>query len=298
MNIFKIPAIKIVFKNTISLYLANIAEKGLLFILFMLMARNLGPEKYGIFFTAFALLNVIFIFGELGLSQYITREMSKCNIENADLVEYGLGIRIFTNIVMVLLVIGISVFTRYGNDVKLCMVILTVYFAICYFSHPFIAFLKAKEQMEKVAIIMIVERSIVTIVGIILLKLISDPNIVAYTFILGSIVRLFLGYNYTKKIKKNVKFEKLNFKKARYVLKSSIPMGIFMITSLVMYRIETILLPILKFSTKEVAWYNSGFNIYSIIMLPAVTFSMAIFPVFSRNFKKKKFQKWQLFRFC
>jgi O-antigen/teichoic acid export membrane protein len=70
-----------------------------------------------------------------------------------------------------------------------------------------------------------------------------------------------------------------------------------MIATLLYFRIDTLLLTFLGYGSTEVGWYNASYNIFAVLLLPAIAFSQAAFPSFVRLYvnKKSEFKKYYIY---
>jgi len=135
--------------------------------------------------------------------------------------------------------------------------------------------------MELVAYMVLVDRGTVTVLGCLMLFNGANLFAVEYIFILGGIARILIGLIFVRKIVGTVRIE-YDFTFWKDTLRKSIPLGLYMILTLVYFRIDTLLLSLLGCGSSEVGWYNASYNIFAILLLPSLAYSQAVFPVFSR----------------
>jgi O-antigen/teichoic acid export membrane protein len=267
--------------NVGSVSFANIAEKALFFVLLTIVARELGPGAYGDLITAFVFVNIAFIFGELGLILTANREVARNKDEASKYFNNILGIRsISLPVTALAITLALSV-TDYPSEIEKGIFVFLIYFVLLYLSHAFIAIFRAFERMELVALMVLIDRGTVTVLGCLMLLNGADLFRVEYVFILGGAARIVIGLIFVRRIVGAVGIE-YDFAFWKETLRKSIPLGLYMILTLVYFRIDTLLLSFLGYGSSEVGWYNAGYNIFAILMLPSLAYSQAVFPVISR----------------
>lgn len=262
---------------------ANLAEKGILFILLTLMARKLGSEPYGHFFTAFAFVSIIFIFNELGITRLCNREIAKDRHTAKKYLNNSLGIRSLSLPITFLASCCIIILSNYPEPVKTGVVILSLYCVVTYLSHPYIGVFRGLERMDLAAIIILADRLTVIILSSYFLYIKASLIGVQFAFVAGGLLRVALARNFVKKYVPVHSFS-YDYRFWKTMLRQSFPIGLYMILSLIYYRVDTVLLSMLGHGSSEVGWYNAGYNIFSVLSLPAMAYAVATFPGFSRLF--------------
>ena len=84
---------KAILKNTLLRWVAEIFSKILWLVFVVLLARNLGIEKFGMFSFALSFAGMFIILVELGTHQIISREISKDSFQARRYLRNGIGIK-------------------------------------------------------------------------------------------------------------------------------------------------------------------------------------------------------------
>jgi O-antigen/teichoic acid export membrane protein len=142
-----------IFKNTLWLTLAEIADKGLLFILVVMMARYLGADNYGKFGFAINFVTLFSIIAGFGLNTYITREIAKYKEKIKKYLDNLIAIKILLAILTIILAITVTLFLGKSREVKNLVFILMVYIVAVKFSEFFHGIFRAHEEMKYEALI-------------------------------------------------------------------------------------------------------------------------------------------------
>ena len=148
-------------KNTGVLFAAQIIAYLLAFVYMVDIARYLGPESFGIFSFATAVVLIFGIFADLGLSTLITRELSR----DKSLEKIYIGN--FIPIKVILSIIIYSILVLFGNLMGYPQVTLNVLYIFGLFmitngfSQLFLGVFQAHEKMEYQSISLLINNSII-----------------------------------------------------------------------------------------------------------------------------------------
>ena len=273
--------------NIAVLGLSNLADRAFLYVLFLFIARYLGPDVYGSFYTAFVFANLAYITSELGLHAVLVREVARDKAHASYYLSSTIGIRIFA-LILITFIIWLFLKTGHLPEQPLFIVYALIpYFVLSYLSQPFTGILRAHEQMGRIAFINIVERSFVTVAGITFLILGSTIWVIPILFSVGALIRLALAYQQVLLHIKDIKIVwDLNVWKK--ILKSSYMIGVFMAASLYAQRIDIILASMLSDDQVALGYYTASHTIIAVLTLPALVFSQAFYPRLSMLFTKDK----------
>ena len=273
-------------RNTTLLIASNALNNLLSFILLFVMARTLGDVVFGKYTFALSLAVIFATVADFGLNTYLIREISRKKKQAAEYIGNALNIKLVLSIItFILLVIVVNVLD-YPQATKNIAYLGALYTFVEFIALAYRSTFKAYEQMEYEAILLVVYRIAVVLVG--LLILLTNPNIVSLlmAFLILSIVYLAATF-----IIGSTKFSRPNLKPdialTKKILKESAP---FMITALLIalyFRIDVIILSFFK-GDEVVGWYGAATTmIYSLLFIP-IALSESILPQMSINFKKSK----------
>ena len=277
-------------KNTASLMVADAVSKGLLFLLIILIARNLGDITFGKYSFAFAFTSLFAVFADFGLSTLTIREVARNReyaskyLGNISLIKFLLSI-----ITGIFIVISINLLD-YPLDT-----ILAVYFAGAYvivnsFNQFLRAFFRAFEKMEYEAVTRITERILLFIVVALMLYFGYGLVPIISVFFIVSLFNWFVTVVLVLKRFVKPSYD-IDFKFCRGIIKEAIPFSLAIAFSAIYFRIDTVMLSLMQ-SDNVVGWYSAAYQIMEGGVMIPVSFVSAIFPYFSKmhtnNEKHKK----------
>ncbi len=267
-------------KNTGVLFAAQIVAYLLAFIYMIDIARYLGPDSFGIFSFATALVLIFGIFADLGLSTLITREVSR----DKSLEKNYLGN--FIPIKFILSIVTYSILVIFGNLMHYPTVTLNViylfglFMIVNGFSQLFFGVFQAHEKMEYQSISLLINNSLIFI-GV-AYGISNGFNVEGFalvyfvTAVVGLIFCLAITlWKYSSPVLMfNLKFWKKS-------LKLAIPLSFAIVFSTIAFRVDTVLLGILQ-GNIAVGWYSAGFRLIDFLLFIPVVYSGAIFPVLAK----------------
>lgn len=267
-------------KNTASLMMADAVSKGLLFLLIILIARNLGDVTFGKYSFTFAFTSLFVVFADFGLSTLTIREIARNReyagkyLGNISLIKLLLSI-----ITGIFIVISINLLD-YPSDT-----ILAVYFAGAYvivnsFNQFLRAFFRAFEKMEYEAVTRITERILLFIAVASMLHFGYGLVPIISVFFIVSVFNFFVTIVLVLKRFVKPSYE-IDLKFCRGIIKEAIPFSLAIAFSAIYFRIDTVMLSLMQ-SDNVVGWYSAAYQILEGGTMLSVSFVSAIFPFFSK----------------
>ena len=281
--------VKRVVKNTSVMLVSQIIGYIIAFFGTIYATRYLGAEGYGILATGTALTSIFAIMCDLGLGTLTIREVARdISLTNKYIVNTTL-IKIILSIVMFILIVLTAEMINYSPEIDNVIYILTLSIIFNTFSGVFGSIFQAYEKMEYGSIVGILV-SFLTFIGFIFaIHFNLGVLTFALVYLIVSVVNLicmsaiFLWKFFLPK-RNNVWSWKLNMKVDwnfwKYILIQALPLSITIIFSTVVFKIDTVLLSIMKESI-VVGWYIAAYNIMQVLMFIPSAFTVSIFPLLS-----------------
>jgi len=269
-----------IIKNFGVLLSSQVIAYLLAFFYTIYIARYLGPNGFGIFSFSMALISIFGIFGDLGLSTLLTREVSRDKSLQNKYIGNLIPIKFILSILTYSLLVLYVNLMDYPQQTINVVYIFGFYMVILNFSMMFFALFQAYEKMEYQAISLLINNSLI-LIGVIygishgfnivyfaLIYLIASLIILIYTLLIS------IWKFASPHIKIDVKFWKISIALA-------LPLTIAFIFNSIAYYVDTILLESLKGSI-IVGWYNAAYKLLTFSEFIPMVFTGAIFPVLSK----------------
>jgi O-antigen/teichoic acid export membrane protein len=251
------------------------------------ITRYLGTNGFGDYSTVIAFFSFFGAFADLGLYSITAREISRPGADEKKILGNAFSLRLISSLLVFVVTPLFVFFLPYSNDVKLGIIIAAASFV---FSSTYMVLngvFQKNLAMDKVAIAEVMGKLLQVAIIILAVR-----NNLGFTTIVLSVLAamifnfftvLFFLSKYT-----NLKLQ-FDFSYWKIFLKESVPLGISAIVIFVYFKIDTILLSILKTNT-EVGIYNAAYKVIeNISFFPSMIIGL-IFPIFSKHIFSDKRQ--------
>jgi O-antigen/teichoic acid export membrane protein len=294
-----LSTIKRLAKNTGVLFVAQILSYILGFLYLMYTARYLGPAAYGILSFAMAFTVIFGIMADLGLSQFVVREVSR----NKSLASKYLGNALVLKIIaslftFILVVIAINLLDYPKNTINVVYLI-ALYVLINSFSQIFCAIFQSYEKMEYMAIGTVLNGFLLITLAFIGIKYKMDVTFFASVYLMSSILifSYYLIICTLKFVRPKLKF---NFNFWKIMLSESLFFVLAMGFTEIYFNIDSVMLSLMV-GNEAVGFYNAAYKLIFILLFIPSTVIVSIFPLMSqhhesaKNLLKEEFEK--LFRY-
>lgn len=277
--------------NTLVQFSGKIITVILGFLTVGLLTRYLGTAGYGNFTLVFAYMSFFGVFADFGLQLAIVRELSQKSISAEKIYGTYFWIKLVLIITSTALALVLLLFFPYSNSLKVGIVIGALAVGIGGLSGYGTAIFQSKVRLDLVTYVDILSRlvSVALIVIFIFIKL--NFYYIVSTVLVGNLAA-FLATVYL--LKRDIKFDfKYDPVLAKKIIKWSIPIGLTSFFSLAYFKIDTIMLSVMKGPT-DVGIYSLSYKILENILMLWGLYMASIYPIFSRYLiedSKKNFYK-------
>ena len=274
-------------KNTGVLGISQVITSLLGFILLIYIARYLGEVGFGKYSFAVSFTALFIIFADLGISNLIIRELAR----NKELTNEYLTNVSLIKLLLSFLAFGFIALTinlmDYPRDTTYAVYLFGVYMILTSFAQTFRSIFQAFERMEYDAAVMVIEKIILFI--LVLFVLFSGYGLIelAYAYMFAGIVAVTMSFSIVlTKIAKPK--STIDFSLGKTLIIGSIPFGLNALFGVLFFRIDTVMLSILK--------DDAAVGIYSAAYIPLLALTSIIgymvlspiYPVMSRYFISSK----------
>lgn len=250
------------------------------------ITRYLGKEGFGDYSTILAFFAFFGSVADLGLYAITARDISRQGADEKKILGNAFALRLVSSAVVFLLTPILVFFLPYSTDVKIGILVAAASFV---FSSTYMVLngvFQKNLAMDKVAAAEVIGKLIQ--IGIIIVAVQKDLGFI--TIILSILAAMIFNFTTVllmvqKYIPLKLQFDFTYWKK---FLKESAPLGISAVVIFIYFKIDTILLSILKTNT-EVGLYNAAYKVIeNLSFFPAMIIGL-MFPMFSLHiFSDKK----------
>ncbi|MBU1627493.1 flippase [bacterium] len=279
-------------KNFSLRYASTMLCKVLNFGFIIFLTRRLGDGSAGNYFWIISVTNIVALIVDAGLATILTRECAK-DKEKAPVILFNMIIlKIIAAFIMIaclnVTMKGIAHFVEYPYiEINYEAIYIFGFFWIFnsfieLFCGVFIAF----EKLEYDALINILHRGISFVLGIALILTGCDIVGVSIAYYFAAALSAFYAYGLIKTRLFRIKF-KIDLKLCYYLMVQSFPLAFALLFSCIYFQVDKFMIGMFK-SPEEVGWYGAVYRILEITMIIPQSFTIVLFPVFSRLFVESK----------
>ncbi len=279
-------------KNSLTAIVLTLMTRAIDLALAMLMARILGPDGTGKYYYAVFLFTTFDIFTSFGLHTLLTRELSRDRSQTNRYLVNTTALRLMLAaagvpvLAVFILIRQLVASPQLAPDTLWTIGLLYAGLAPISLSTGLTALFYAYEKAEVPAAISVV--TVLTKVGIAVPVLLAGGGIIGLAassiavnlitlIVLGVLaLRMLGGSGHLKKL------DSLDYRLQRSMLRESFPLMLNSLLATLFFKVDVFLLEPIKGDT-VVGWYSQAYKIVDMLNIIPAYFTMALFPVLSRQ---------------
>lgn len=250
------------------------------------ITRYLGTEGFGNYSTVLAFFSFLGSAADLGLYNITAREISRPNADEPKIIGNALALRLVSSLFVFTITPVFVYFLPYPNEVKTGILIVAASFVFSTTYMVLNGVFQKNLAMDKVASAEVLGKILQLLIIVLAVKLNLGFVAIIFSVFAAMILNFTIVVAMARKyVSLSLKFDFAYWKK---FLVDSIPLGFSSLIVFVYFKIDTILLSILKTST-DVGLYNAAYKVIeNITFFPAMIIGL-IFPLLSKHvFSDKK----------
>lgn len=259
--------------------LAKVLSIALALFAIGLLTRYLGPEGFGKYTIALAYFGFLMALGDLGLHSIATREISRKDANEEEIISKIFTLRVLVSTVIFALLSIFVWFLPYGREVQTAIFIIGGAFIFSSSYSLLNGIFQKNIAMDRVALAEIIGK--VLQMGIIVFLVKNDLGfLMSIIAILAAMISNFiLIYIFARRyVTITFSYDPRYWKS---FLKESFPMGISAMATFLYFKVDTILLSTLQ-GNDDVGIYGAAYKIIeTLIFFPAMITGL-VFPLFAR----------------
>lgn len=290
---------KRIIKNAAYLAIGSIVGKMAMFVAFIIIARCLGPNEFGVYTTAFNHVFIMGMFAKLGFDMTVIREGAK-DISKAELIQNKIfPLRLWVSVFVWLITILSAFLLSYDNETFKLVIIMSPLVLLggaitSGMLEHYTTYFKIIEKMQYVTYVLVF-RTLLFTGSIFALLLFDHLNLISVSIlvVLSSLFALIFQVLQAKKFYCQKFILIVDFKFLKIFIKPILMFGIVSILYEVSLRLNILMLN--KLGSAEMSgYYSAAWNLVSIGTLFISSFSTSLFPnsarsIFKYSFRSKMF---------
>jgi O-antigen/teichoic acid export membrane protein len=270
--------------NTLSAFAGRIVSGALGLVSIGFITRALGREGFGEYSTVLAYLALFMILADLGLQALLTREMARVREgargEEEEVTSNFFTFRLFTSLFFLLLGFLIVFFLPYSTAVKLGAGVGMSGFFFLSLSQLLLSVFQKYFAMHLAALAEVLGRGAQLLIVFLVFK--AEGGLLWFLFAMSAaslVIFLFHWYFASRYIKIRLRFK---FERMWNIVRTTWPIAVSLVFTLVYFKIDTILLSLLKPQT-DVGIYGVAYRVLEgLIFFPAI-FAGIVMPILSKE---------------
>ncbi|HLM84315.1 MAG TPA: flippase [Candidatus Bathyarchaeia archaeon] len=277
-------AYNVVFSATAKMAGTVLALVGIGFI-----TRYLGKDGFGDYSTVLAYFFFFGAIGDLGLYAISTREISRPESDEEEILGNVFSIRVASALLIVAASLFLAYFLPYSSAVKTGIVISALAYVFSSGYSVLIGLFQKRLAMDKVAIGEFVGKIVQVAVIVLAVKYDLGFQAIIWTLLLNMVVSFLIVFIWSRWY---IKFwPTFDFTVWKRFLKESYPVGISAVIVFAYFKLDTILLSVMKTSA-DVGTYNAAYKVLENISFFPAMFVGLVMPIMSRYIfhEREKFE--------
>ncbi|MFZ2225908.1 MAG: flippase [Candidatus Moraniibacteriota bacterium] len=240
------------------------------------ITRYLGKDGFGDYATVLAFLAFFSAISDLGLYQFSTREISRPKANQNEIMSNAFSMRVTFSLFVLLLASLLVYFLPYTPEVRWGIILVAASFIFSSSYQVLNGVFQKHLAMDRVAIAELLGKTLQLLMVILAIKLRLGFSWIMASLLFNMVLSFALIYFWSKKyLKLSWRFD---FSYWKAFLRESYPIGIMAIVVFIYFKMDTILLSMLK-SNVEVGIYNVAYKVLeNITFFPAMIVGL-IFPI-------------------
>ncbi|MGQ9890040.1 MAG: flippase [Aggregatilineales bacterium] len=274
---------QIIARNTLWGIAAQFALKGANFVFSVLVVRTLGGEEFGQYWIVMAWAGLFSVIGDLGITQYLTREIARSPQRNDDLFWDTVFLRfVLAVLATVVTVGGALLLTNYSSDIILGILLFCGTYFFQVFLAPLTSVLVGRERIDISSALTVVTQVLWMVFAGLFLFLGFNFLWLFIAGILSMPVVTALAYWFVQR--NNLGPPRLRVNPALWmsVIRAGLPFGFTQLALSFAFRVDTIVLS--QFVSEfEVGLYNVAYNLVLTLLGLSASFGAAVMPTLAHE---------------
>ncbi len=244
------------------------------------ITRYLGKEGFGNYATVLAFFAFFTAISDLGLYSISTREISRPGADEKKIMGNIFSLRLISSVVVLAFIPIILFFFSYPKDVERGIIIVAFAFVFSSAYQVLNGVFQKNLSMDRVAIGELIGKIVQVLAIIFAVRANLGFDWVMLSLLLYMIVSFILIFLCSKKF---IRFKmRFDFDYWKVFLKESLPMGTAAIITFIYFKMDTILLSVMK-SSADVGIYGAAYKVLeNITFFPAMIAGLVL-PLMSKN---------------
>ncbi len=282
-------------KNTIYIFAGRASNALFLFLLALVVSRQLGPALFGVFSFLTAVVVSANCFSNLGLDTWMVREVTKTPSQGKLYLSNILGLKIGTSLVTLVLIFLIFRMTDIPQTTINLLWILSISLLFNTISQTLWHFCDCFKEFIYHSSLWASSNIIKSLLGISLVLLYRELESLVWGIVVAEAISLVLSF-YVIRHRFGAIVPEFQFVVWKDFMVRSGPIAMGMIFSVLYFRLDIVMLQLMT-EEKVVGFYSAAYKLFEVAVVLPHSFMLVLFPTLveeyhsSRSQFKKRFKK-------
>lgn len=274
---------RVIFKNALFVTLGDTALKVLTFLFNIYVVRRLGDDRFGQYSIVLAFVGLFSIAVELGMTQYVMREIAKDNNKSGHFFWNLVVLRFLLAILGVVAITVAGSAFGYSEEIVFGIFLYTLTFVLASFQAPLGALLIAHERFDYEVLMSVAARlSFVVLGGLFLLNGLSFVFLIVASLI-SFPFQIAIGLRACRKHRIFPSTISIDPQIWPDLIRASLPFGMISLMLTIAFGIDTVMLSMFR-PESVVGWYNVAYNLVFSMTFFSKGIKRSMVPSLSKSF--------------
>lgn len=267
--------------NTAFLLSADIVYKGFMIIFMISAARYLGAKVFGTFSVALTLVLIVSSISNLGMKDILVREVARNRALTNHYLFNALVLRVVFSGIFSLILWGLLQIMDASIEIYTVAPILGLYIILEAISDTCGSIFRAHERMDYVAYLSITRGILACILGMLFLIYGYGLKGAALAYVGGTAASALLAALIS--LRRYLEGSQLRIDLTLWInlIKQSLPMSLAVILATIYFRVDIIMLSLMKKDT-VVGWYSASYRLFETLPFIPIAFTTSLLPLMSK----------------
>jgi O-antigen/teichoic acid export membrane protein len=277
---FSMSPVSRIRRNSIFAVIATLTRVATTALMFIMLARQYGPELFGQFAFAYTYLTTFYLVADFGFDVYLASEVARDRLKMHQLVQSLLPLRICLSLLSAVLMCLVALLSGIPDGTKEMMVAFAISILPSASSAFFFALFKGLEEFQHETRVSLIQNSVLLTLligaGAMQLSIRTIVWMYAATRLLGLLILV-----------PKVRHTLLPFdlraavNSGRAALRKGFPYGVFLVCGTLYFQLDTIMLGYFL-NEEAIGVYQAAFKLVGILLLSNDILVQIMLPVLSR----------------
>ena len=295
------PACPTVIKNTLYIFAGRFSNAVFLFLLTLVVSRQLGPALFGVYSLLITVVVAANCFSNFGFDIWMVREVTREPSQAKNYLSNILGLKIVTSLVTILFVFLIFQATNIPPTSLHLLWILSISLLFNTLSQSLWHYGNCFKQFIFHSLLWASSNLIKSVLGIILVLLYRELEPLIWGIVVAEAITLILSF-YVIRYRFGAFVPKFRLTIWKDYLSRSAPIAFGMIFSVLYFRLDIVMLQLMT-DEKMVGFYSAAYKLFEMAIIFPTSIMLVLFPTLVEEYHSdflqfKKSSKKALGVFC